>query len=283
MDQKSFKEPVEIIKISLKDILGKEKGLQLEKSIRHYYREKNIKNVDNRTDFYSVRRTEEGLVHPAFVTLFPISFKSRKKTNYSKNFAVLRFYEKNKDDNEEYFDRAKYHVARMKTLKSLGKYYPPFLIYESNISNGFIIFQKFFFYPICKFNTSDSIMELFNLMYYSSVKELFLDYNQNHFLWDSKRKSLLYTDADYIEDYPFEKAVIENFNQATIYLTLDNTKFFSNAIKSFKKSHKKLSAVFYKIIIDLIKEKLDNLQSRPKTQVIENRIKSYKIILIENS
>lgn len=283
MDQKSFKEPVEIVKISLKDILGEEKGKQLEKSIRHYYKEKSIKNAEGRTDFYSIRRTEEGLVHPAYVTLFPFSFKSRKKTSYFRNFAVLRFFEKNKDNNEEYFDRAKYHVSRMKALKKLGKYYPPFIIYESDIANGIMIFQKFFFYPICKFNTPESIMELFNLIYYSSVKELFLDYNQNHFLWDSKKKSLLYTDADYIDNHSFDKAVVENFNQATIYLTLENTKYFSDAIKSFKKSRKKHSTEFSKIVLELIKEKLDNLKSRPKTKVIENRIISYKLILKENS
>lgn len=282
MDPKLFKEPVEITKLSLKDILGDEMGLQLEESIKHLYKEKKIKNVNKKTDFYSVRRTEEGLVHPAYVTLFPLSFKSKKRTNYDRNFAVLRFYEKNKDDNEEYFDRAKYHIARMKSLKNLGKYYPPFLIYESSIANGIMVFQKFFFYPICKFNSPDSVMELFNLIYYSSVKELFLDYNQNHFLWDSKRKSLLYTDADYIDDHPFDKAVIENFNQATIYITLENTQFFSNAIQSFKTSRKKKATEFYKILIELIKEKLDNLKSREKTNIIENRIKSYKLILKNN-
>ena len=38
-------------------------------------------------------------------------------------------------------------------------------------------------------------------------------------------------DADFIEEFPFKKALIENFNQATIYLTNENAKYFAIALK----------------------------------------------------
>ncbi|MHA1984593.1 MAG: hypothetical protein ACW967_09580 [Candidatus Hodarchaeales archaeon] len=283
MDVKLFKEPVEISEVSLIDIWGEETGSLIKKSIETYYKGKKIKSDGNQVLFFSIYRTEEGLVHPAYVTPFLISFKTKKRSYSTKNYAVLRFFEKNKEDNEEFFDRAKYHLHRMKTLKQLGKFYPPFLIHDSSIANGFLIFQKFYYYPICKFNSNESISEFFDLIYYSSTKRIFLDYNQNHFLWNDKKKHLIYTDADFIEELPFNKAVVENFNQATIYLTSENANSFAIALKSFKKSKKKYSSDFYRILLEQIKEKLQSLKAREQNPIIKNRIKAYNHILKENS
>ena len=229
---------------------------------------------------YEIQRTEEGLSHPAYV--LELSEQAARKAAFSGNnpFAVIRYYEKStSSDGGGVFDRAKYHLERMEKLSRLSEFYPAHRLIERDGRNGVVVLNEFYFYPISRFNTEDSVLKLFALMREAAVKEIFLDFNQNHWLYSEAESRLLYCDADYIEDLPYERAVQENFNQSTLFLNESNVKFFATAIIFYLKSKKKVERDFGNAISEIIREKVALLQERENTVSVQKRLKSYITIL----
>ena len=279
MDPSLFRELVEIKKTSYL-IKWDEYGETIESSIAKHY------NTDS-APLYEVYRLEDGLVHPAYVIEIKRKTIGEKKRTLIPQYSVIRFFQRNNNSildkqEEEYFDRAKYHIDRIINLSKLEKYYPSYEVIELPNINGVLILQEFLFYPICKFDTPEGIAEFLKLIFIASKNGIFLDFNQNHWLFDKHSNQLLYCDGDYIEDHlPFEKAVKENLNQATIYLNLENALWFAQAMAYFRdKQEDSMYKHFYSILTEQIKEKYAILKTRKeKNGIITNRIAAYKLII----
>ena len=279
MDPSLFHEHVEVKRTSY-SIKWDEYGKEIESSITKHY------NIDS-VPLYEVYRLEDGLVHPAYVIEVQKRKDTKKKEVSTSRYSVIRFFQGNSysKPDETYFDRAKYHINRIINLSKLEKYYPAYEVLEIPAINGVLVLQEFHFYPICKFDTPEGIFEFLQLLFIASKNGIFLDFNQNHWLYDKNTHHLIYCDGDYIEDHlPFEKAVKENLNQATIFLNLENAFWFAQAISHFKNKQEENTrfSQFYSLLIEQIKEKHKILRTRQeKNEVIKNRMAAYELIMKE--
>lgn len=225
---------------------------------------------DCKLAYHSITRLGKGLVHPAYTLKLECS-------DGEVIFFAVRYFEKNEEQfrTPEFFDRAVFHSQRMKNLRLLGKFYPEIRFYD--LANGVLILQEFLFFPICEFKDQQSMDQLAELLFTASKHNIFLDFNHNHWLYDQEKGKLYYVDKDYNEDLEdFEMSVAQNFNQAAIFLSDINFKFFSMAIKSFNNFKDKERKQFYDLIVNQLHEKIVFLGTREVTPIIEKRISMYK-------
>lgn len=230
----------------------------------------NVNFPDCHLSFHSITRLGKGLVHPA-ITL------QIKGPDNEINFYVVRYFEKNEEQfrTSEFFDRSVFHSQRMKNLRLLGAYYPNIRLYD--LKDGVLVLQEFLFYPICDFKDQTSQDQLVGLLFLASKHNIFLDFNQNHWLYDSERGRLFYVDKDYNEDLEdFEMSVSQNFNQSAIFLNENNYRLFAIALKPFNNIKDREKKHFYDLIVNQLHEKVVFLTNRENTPIIEKRIGMYK-------
>ncbi|MHA2270692.1 MAG: hypothetical protein ACXACI_02435 [Candidatus Hodarchaeales archaeon] len=189
-----------------------------------------------------------------------------------------------------YFDRARYRLTRLKFLKKLGRHYPETYFLRADgpwTQEGpqqlVIVLQEFIPFPVCDFTEYDAVLELLKILRLCANLGMLLDYNQNHWLYKSSNNGsghLYYVDRDYIDDgRSFENAVRVGFDQCTIYLTLQNAPHFARALVLLAKEDVKAHLGFVGIIRDQIRQNLESLQDRDRTQGVQDRIKSFELIL----
>ncbi|MFX0112935.1 MAG: hypothetical protein ACFFB3_00155 [Candidatus Hodarchaeota archaeon] len=189
-----------------------------------------------------------------------------------------------------HFDRARYRLLRLKSLKQLGKHYPETFFLrtdgpwtEDGPQQLLIVLQEFISYPVCKFTDYEAVLELLRILKLSASFGMLLDYNQNHWLYKKANEHLghlYYVDKDYVDDgRPFESAVRVGFDQSTMFLTLQNALFYARALTQLAKEKSECALEFTKIIRDQIEQNVDSLRSRKQTRIVQNRIKSLELIL----
>lgn len=253
---------------SLNDVIEKED--QVDDALKRL--EKTFENSEFK--IYFIRRLGKGLVHS-------IPALEINKNNGESEFHALRYFEKNEVEyrSSKYFDRAIYHVRRMKNLKKLKDHYPK--IHILDLENGALILQEFLFYPICKFKDKKSIEQLFNLIFLACQNKIFLDFNHNHWLYNKAEGQLYYVDKDYNEDLKTIKdSTIQNFNQASIFLNDKNPPYFAQVLNSLMQSNDSIKKRNFSIIIlDLIKEKIEILKKREQSKIVVKRLTIYERML----
>jgi hypothetical protein len=189
-----------------------------------------------------------------------------------------------------HFDRARYRLLRLKSLKQLGKHYPEtFLLRadgpwtEDGPQQLLIVLQEFISYPVCNFTDYEAVLELLKILKLSACFGMLLDYNQNHWLYKKANEEpghLYYVDKDYVDDgRPFDSAVRVGFDQSTIFLTLQNAPFYARALAQLAKENSERSLEFTRIVQDQIQQNLANLRSREQIQIVQDRVKSFELIL----
>lgn len=189
-----------------------------------------------------------------------------------------------------YFDRARYRLTRLKFLKKLGRHYPETYFLRADgpwTQEGpqqlVIILQEFIPFPVCDFTEYDAVLELLKILRLCANLGMLLDYNQNHWLYKSANDEpahLYYVDRDYIDDgRAFDNAIRVGFDQCTIYLTLQNAPYFARALTQLTEEDAKAHLGFVGIIRDQIRQNLGSLQDRAQTQGVQDRIKSFELIL----
>ena len=272
MESDSLKElfsddEIEIKQISFEELVSESHVEDIIKALNRKYKKR-------KRNLYLVKRLGKGLVQP--IATLEIIGNKNKPNDY---FAV-RYFEKNekKYRKRKYFDRALFHSRRMKNLKKLKGHFPQ--IYINNLKNGVLILQEFLFSPVCTFSDLNTWVELFEIMFLASQNKLFLDYNQNHWLYN-KEIGLYYVDKDYNEDSLTKKdSTIQNFNQASIFINDINPPLIAQVLKTYlqdKKSIKKRN--FANIIVNLIEKKIEILKERESTTIVTKRLKIYIQIL----
>ncbi|MFW9994792.1 MAG: hypothetical protein ACFFD4_22310 [Candidatus Odinarchaeota archaeon] len=212
---------------------------------------------------YSVERRAKGL------------FRAVNVIKIKDMFYVFRAFEKNPPNLKlATFDRAVYHVERAESLLKMGRFYPETLIFDDK--EHVYIMHEFLYYPICKFKTSKEVKELFNLQLAASIAGLFLDFNQNHWLYDKREEQLYYVDKDLVtNDLSFEEAVVSNFSQSLLFLRNDNYPYYIEALKSLKDGENANTIKFVQIIMEKLENNIEDLEKRVKTKIVEERLKIY--------
>jgi hypothetical protein len=221
---------------------------------------------------FEVFRPTKGLVHPAVVLEI-------QRSNDNIDIYTVRYFEKNEEQyrGEEFFDRSKFFSQRILKLTQLGRFYPKIILLD--LSKGILVLQDFIIDPICDFSTQKSIEELIDLVFIASELGIFLDFNQNHWLF-SEENGLVYVDKDYCEEYDtFEETVYQNFNQTTLFFNEENTSYFARSLKKYQSLENPQKDVFVQIIMNQLIEKKELLEKRESTLLIQNRLKAYNEIL----
>ncbi|MFX0208968.1 MAG: hypothetical protein ACFFDT_23490, partial [Candidatus Hodarchaeota archaeon] len=189
-------------------------------------------------------------------------------------------FQKNPEEHQYYFDIAKYHMQRMQDLSKLGKHYPLTDFIETK--HQILALQEFLFCPIVTFSSLEEIEELFDIMLLASKEGLFLDYNQNHWLVCKPRKgevTLYYVDKDYnSQKMSFEEAVRQNFSQSILFLNLSNVSYYCTIIEEFKNANRE-KKFFNKIVLELLRQYLNDLVDRTQTPALIEKSECFKQIL----
>ncbi len=264
MDASLFSEPVKIIEVSLDTFLSKAGQIALYES--------ELLNSKGGFEVYEVYRLSGGNTTPIRVV----------KT-YQGSFFSIRIFPKNPDDNPEYFDLARYHRERMQDLSGLGRHYPVTFFVE--VEQHLLALQKFLFCPVAIFKTIEEIRELFEVMFTASKAGLFLDYNQNHWLFCRSKEgidTLYYVDKDYNDQkMSFEDAIHQNFSQSILFLNSSNVAYYCLLIKQYNQANKDKSK-FSQTVLSLLRQYLLDLEGREITSAIEEKRKCFRHILSEN-
>ena len=113
-----------------------------------------------------------------------------------------------------------------------------------------------------------------------SQNKIFLDYNQNHWLY-KQEDGLYYVDKDYNEDLTtISDSIKQNFNQASIFINETNPKYIIQVLLEYLTGDgDKKRFNFANKIFALIAEKIDVLEKRKQTSVISKRLNIYKEII----
>lgn len=250
---------VEIKETSLKDQFF-ELAPEIEKQLVLHFNQKTF-------SFFEVRRPSKGLVHPV------LTLEVQEFGDY--NYHAVRFFQKNDEAfrSEEFFDRARFHGNRIKKLTKLGRFYPKIKLLD--LETGIFVLQEFIFSSICDFDSEKSVRDLLRLIFKASEILILLDFNQNHFLYGNDQ--LHYVDKEYSEEYQsFEKAVNQNFNQATLFFYEHNYKYFTQVLLEYKESENTKAKKYFNVILDQLKDKKELLMARDQTPLIISRLAMYK-------
>ncbi|MHA1167521.1 MAG: hypothetical protein ACTSRU_06845 [Candidatus Hodarchaeales archaeon] len=254
-----FKEEVTIKEGNFEDFFPK-----LEKKLAPFL--KKYFSTDT-LEVYSVERAAQGLVRPVDVL------------KMGDDYYVFRAYEKNPANLDlAIFDKAKYQKERAESLMKMGKYYPKTQFIEDE--NHLYILHEFLFHPICDFSQPEHIQQLMNLIYAASKEGLFLDFNQNHWLFDSETNSLYYVDKDLVsDDLPVKDASISNFSQSLLFMNSDNSDYFIKALFKIKQEGNEDKLRFIEYILSKIEKSKADLENRDQTDFIKDRIAVYEKML----
>lgn len=266
--QQLFQEEVVVQTSTYEELFPDEQVNAVRDSIKEHFQDKGLA-------LFEVRRESRGLVHPA--TLLEVTDGSRV------DYYSVRFFEKNEEGyrSEEYFDRARFHVDRMQKLTQLGRFYPPIRILDWD--HAVFVLQEFLFAPICSFEDRTSVEELFELVLVASQAGFFLDFNQNHWLYDPLKGRLWYVDKDFCEEYSgedrFELALKQNFNQVTIFFNKTNPPFFVELLSEYNNSADQAKVNFANEVGKSVRAKVKALEEREMTELIRDRLNVYREIL----
>lgn len=218
-------------------------------------------------EVYSVERAAQGLVRPVDVI------------KVSDVYYVIRVYEKTPDNlSLAVFDKAKYQKERARSLMKMGIFYPKTLFIEDN-RHSFIL-HEFLFHPICDFSLPEHIHQLMDLIYTASKERLFLDFNQNHWLFDSETNRLYYVDKDLVsDDLSVKDASISNFSQSMLFMNADNSEYFIKALFKINQEGSEDKLRFIENIVSKIEQSKTDLENREQTDFIRERIAVYEKML----
>jgi hypothetical protein len=220
-------------------------------------------NIDS-IPVYSVERSSKGLVRPVNVI------------KVDKRYYVFRAYEKNPPNLKlASFDRAMYQKKRVEALMKMGRFYPKTIVMDDD--NHIYILNEFLFHSICHFTTRSHVMDLFKLQLAASKAGLFLDFNQNHWLYDKKEERLYYVDKDLIkDDHSFKEAIVANFSQSLLFLTKENYSYYIDALKDFKNGNDENQLKYVQLVTAKLEKNISELENREKTSIVKERLIIYQ-------